>query len=493
MITDKNLFSGALGKLQNIGGSRIYTTPHTVSVPAEYSINVSYNVQGDLVAHSLDGRLWLYRRSRRLGIIALKWNSEQAKLEYAAALNLSNNDDVVLACGLDWVLTNNNIFMVADEEPFIRSTQLFDANILDTFLYSILRTGNIGTSSIDPFTGEAWGKREDNGNSEGTGYFSKNTHLLYPAGTHTFEQCYSLLPAVGDWQIFENFLVHRPNTETITSYNYMQALRPLIPLEFLNGTIAYGTGYNFDHRGIQLFHRNGQIWGRGLYHIGRVSLLPAVFGENGTVLEFYLYISPDYPCSPFLKNSLDVSDSWLNTAIAPIGNEALYGLIPEQADVLASCRCLKSTDGRILLPNTGEWFTLSQNNGQVFFDTLNCTGICIDDNGVQLLLGENVQNMQNFACKTLPQWLAPAGQVEAVTDDFVIASADHSIFCTLLITGFNRQLISPNTLPLTARAFRDANEHFYKLAISESTNSTSRKVFRVNHMISQDTTPKPID
>ena len=408
MITRKNLFSGALGKLQNIGGSRIYTTPHTVSVPAEYSINVSYNVQGDLIAHSLDGRLWLYRRSRRVGIIALKWNSRLAKLEYAAALNLSNNDDIVLACGLDWILTNNNIFMVADEEPYIRSIQLFDANIPDTFLYSILRDSNIGTSGIDPFTGQAWGKREDNGNSEGTGCFNKNTHLPYPTGSHTFEQCYSLLPAVGDWQIFENFLILRPDAETITSYNYMQALRPLIPLEFHNGTATYGTGYNFDHKGIQLFHRNGQIWGRGLYHIGRVFLLPAVFGENSEVSEFYLYINPDYSCSPFLKNALDVSDSWLDTAIAPIGNEALYGVVSEQTDVLINGGCLKSTDGRILLPTTGEWLTLSQNNARIFFDTLSYKGLLLDDNGGQLMLGENVQDIQNAACKTLPQWLAPA-------------------------------------------------------------------------------------
>ena len=492
MIPHQNLFSGALGKLHNIGGSRIYTTPHTVSVPAEYSINVTYNIQGDLVGHSLDGRLWLYRSSRILGIIALKWNAGQGKLEYAAALNLSNNDDVVLACGLDWVLTNNNIFMSADEEPYIRSSRLFDANIPDTFLYSILRSGSIGTSGIDPFTGEAWGKREDNGNAEGTGYFSKSNHLLYPAGTHTFEKCYSLLPAVGDWQIFENFLVRRPDAECISSYNYMQAIRPLIPLEFCNGAAAYGTGYNFDHRGIQLSHCNGEIRGKGLYNIGRISLIPAVFGEGGTVQEYYLYISPDYPCSSFLSNALDTSDAWLNIALAPIGSDALYGVLSKQADTLASSTCFKSTDGRVFIPQTGDFQTISENNGRIFVDALTYKGLLLDDNGAQFLLGEVISDTQNIVCKTLSQWLTPAGHLDAITDGYIVASADNAAFCTSLVTGFNRQFLSPNTIPLTARAFQKSNEDYYRLAISEGEKQNGRKLFGVNQILSQDVTPKAI-
>ncbi len=488
MIPHTNLFTGALGKLQNIGGSRLYTTPHTVSVPAEYSISVTYNIQGDLLAHSLDGRLWLYRRSRRLGIIALKWNSTKGELEYAAAQNISNNDDVILACGLDWILTNNNIFMVADVAPYILSARLFDANIPDTFLYSILRTANIGSSGIDPFTGQAWGKREDNGNSEGTGYFSKATHLLYSAGTHSFEQCYSLLPAVGDWQIFENFLVRRPDAETIGSYNYMQSVRPLIPLEFSNGTISYGTGYNFDHRGIQLLHRNGEIFGRGLHNIGKVSLLPAVFGEDGAVQEYYLYISPD-----FQRNTDYMQyDDWQNVALAALGNSSIYGVMSKQADTLAPDACAKATDGRIFLSETGEWLTLSENNGQIFFDALSYKGLLLDDNGAQLLLGETISDTQNIECRTLPQWLAPAGKVGAVTDEYVVASADNSVFYTSLVTGFNRQFISPNTIPLTPRTFQDARSNRYRLAISEGTNQNSRKVFGVNHLISQDVTTNAI-
>ena len=640
MIPHKNLFSGALGKLENIGGSRIYTTPHTVSVPAEYSINVTMNIQGNLVGHSLDGRLWLYRRSRRLGIIALKWNTENSELEYATGLNISNNDDVVLACGLDWVLTNNNIFMVTDKGEIL-SARLFNDNIPSTFLYSLLRSGSIGASGIDPFTGQAWGKRDDNGNSEGTGYFSKSTRLLYPAGSHSFEQCYSLLPPVGDWQIFENFLVRRPDAESISSYNYMQSVRPLIPLEFANGSPMYGTGYNFDHRGIQLAHRKGEFWAKGFQTIGKVSLLPAVFGENGSVLEFYLYIQPDftlYPYSDFFycsistfdvnpdkylieddetladyepimhsfavsstprnwaeakaicetlgghlatsttadKNrfltSLSTAGCWLgatdeakkgrwmwitgedwyysnwagsqpdnadnsehylmtnfgeaglwndssstatllyicewdyelnendflgclwpNIAPAPIGSEALYGFLSEQADALSGSSCFKSIDGRVLLPESGELLTLSENNARIFFDTLSYKGLLLDDDGGQLMLGEGITDAQDVNCKTLQQWLAPAGQIDAVTDDYIAASADNSAFCTSLITGFNRQFLSPNTIPLTASAFQDSNEVFYRLAISEGANENSRKVFGINKLLSQDVTPEAID
>lgn len=652
MIPHKNLFFGALGKLENIGGSRAYTTPHTVSVPAEHIINVTQNIQGDLIGHSLDGRLWLYRRSRRLGIIALKWNSTKGELEYAAVQNISNNDDVVLACGMDWVLTNNNIFMVSDEEPYIRSARLFDANIPDTYLYSILRSGSIGTSGIDSFTGEAWGKRDDNGNSEGTGYFSKSTHLLYPAGFHSFEQCYSLLPAVGDWQIFENFLVRRPDAESITSYNYMQAVRPLIPLEFNKGLAVYGTGYNFDHRGIQLFNRKGEIFGKGFKNIGKVSLLPAVFGEDGNVQEYYLYISPDfilYPYSDFFychistfdvnpdkeqnneesvgeehtgeeptdyepvihsfavssiartwaeakaacetmgghlatstsaeKNAFLVSliggntvwlggtdeekeDSWRwvtgeewsyinwnsnepndsggedngigedylelqssgmwndanaaatrfyicewdyelkendfigclwpNIAIASIGTKSLYGVVSEQSDAVTPIACIKSTDGRVLIPQTGEFLTLSENNAHIFFDVFTHKGLLLDDDGGQLMLGETISDTQDVSCKTLNQWLAPAGKVDAVTDDYIVASADNSAFCTSLITGFNRQFLSPNAIPLTAKSFQDSKEDYYRLAVSESVNENNRKIFGVNKILSQNITQEAI-
>ena len=664
MIFRENLFSGALGKLWNIGTPKNWATPHTVKIEPDNTFEVPFNIQGDLEAHSLDGRLWFYRRSKRLGIIALKWNSETAKLEYAEARNLSNNSEVVLACGLDWILTNNTIFMVADEAPFIRSAALFDADIPFFFLYSLLRDQRLGESGIDPITGEAWGLHQDNGNSDGNGYFMKNTHLLYPAGSHVFEACYSLLPAVGDWQIFENFLIQRPNaSETIKSYNYMHAVRPLIPLEFNNDeTALYGTGYNFDHRGIQLFHCNGQIWGKGLQSIGKVSLLPAVFGDKDSVQEYYLCIQPDftfYPHSDFffcnisyfdlksgekitseelshdnsedgnaeedflvhsfavsvisrtwaqakaackvlgghlatstseVKNSflasliggktvwlggsdevkegtwqwitgedwdytnwasgepnnsknedflaLQPSGTWNNAGasashyyicewdyvidendflgclwpdLSPVslGSDSLYCVLSEQANTLINKPCVLSSDARIFRPQTGDFTSLSDNNGQSFFDVLSYKGLWLDDNGAQILLGESVDDPQVWECKTLPQWLAPAESIYAVTEDYVAASADKALFLTSLKTGFNRQFIFPNTMPLSARSFaadslrepqqgtsetqQDSSQEFYRLAISETSNESNRKVFSVCRLLDHDITPQTIE
>ncbi|MBR1486669.1 MAG: hypothetical protein IJ597_05380 [Synergistaceae bacterium] len=71
----KDLFSGSLGKLNNHGGSRIYTTPNTILVPPEYEIDIG--AHGDFVSCSLDGRLWLFQKSRFFHhLIVLRWDAE---------------------------------------------------------------------------------------------------------------------------------------------------------------------------------------------------------------------------------------------------------------------------------------------------------------------------------------------------------------------------------------------------------------------------------
>ena len=73
-------FAGPLGKLKNIGSSKIYTTPHTVKIDPEYSITLPDEVQGELIAQSRDGRLWFYLDDTTLHIVALKWNQETARM-----------------------------------------------------------------------------------------------------------------------------------------------------------------------------------------------------------------------------------------------------------------------------------------------------------------------------------------------------------------------------------------------------------------------------
>ena len=510
------------------------------------------------------------------------------KLILAATQTFSDSDDVPLARGFDWVLTNNHIFMVSDESPHIFMSKLFDADIPDTFLYSVLRNKNIGTSGFDPLTHQAWGMRSDNGNSEGIGRFSKNTHMLYPAGTHIFEQCYSLLPSVGDWQIFENFLIRRPDASSSGSYNSMYSLRPLIPLELSRGTATYGTGYNFDHRGIQLFHKDGEIWGKGAQVIGKVSILPAVFDEYGTVQEYYLYIQPDftfYPYSDFFycniktfdvnpdkellddegftsdyepilhffavstiartwaeakaicealgghlatstsdeKNTflttLTTAEVWLggtdeaeegnnnsastalryicewdyaideneflgylwpNISIASIGDNSVYGFLPEQADALSSGACFTANNTKLFSPQNNEWINLSEHEGKVFIDTVNSQALILYEKGAGLVhdVGSPIDDYQ---CNNLPQWIVPAGKVEAVTSDYVVASADKSSFCTSLVTGFNRQVISPCALPLSGMSFTDRKNSSYRFAIQESTED-DKKTLAIHHL-----------
>ncbi len=490
MITHSNSFLGALGNIRNIGGSRAFTTPNTIKVEPAYSLDIDYNIKGELIAHSLDGRLWFYKRGRRLGIIALKWNSNTARLEYATAKNISNNDDVILACGIDWILSNNNIFMVSVYEPYIISSSLFEDDGKDNFLYSILRQSSMKETSSDPFTNQVWGKRSDNGNSEGNGFFSKNTHLLYPAGTHTFEQCYSNLPAIGDWQIFENFLIRRPDADSLNSYNSMLSLRPLIPFEARYGsTPAYGTGYNLDHRGIQLACQYGQLWGRGLYNIGRVCILPTVFGDNDEVLEYYLYIAPDFPCSPFLSSAPDINDEWLNMAIIPRSTDNTYGFLTQQTDALSNRTCIQAPQAKLFLPDSNEWLDLSDYNGVLFADNLNSSALVLHDKGA-IFFNEDIIRAD---CTTLPQWLAPAGHVQTVSREYVIGEADNSMFYTSLNNALCRQALSKETMPPSPNTFQDNEGYSYKLILHEETNTDNKKSFDCFSLVYPETITKSLN
>lgn len=637
-MINKNLFVGPLGKLQHIGGSKAFTTPNTVAVSPDYSVKVNDNIQGDLVVLSRDGRLWFFRKNNILAAIALKWNTKTSRLEFAASSKVKGNTDTFIANGKDWLLTNNNIFMVTDEEPYILSAKLWDDNMPEAFLYSVLRANGVGSSAIDTFTNQAWGKREDNGNSDGKGLFSKNNHLLYPKGTHTFEQCYSLLPAVGDWQIFENFLIRRPDNPFNNSYHFMLNLRPLIPLEFCGNNPVYGTGYNFDHRGIQLAYSNGQIWGRGRYHIGRVSLLPAVFDENGEPVEFYLYISPDFPLigqffdlqyfnghsfkvvhvsgnwsyaksfceamgghlatstsqeknnflasltekivwiggtdeaeegswrwingeawsysnwfngypdnAQYQEHYLELNyggtglwndnkdyairegficewdsliDSFPNASFLDLGlllgdNSNVAGVLMEQSGALSNTLCSKASQPVIFNPENMSWLplqklflqdeqTLDNLRGSLWLDAAASEALYLHDEGAALLSGSDEQNMKVFNCRTLNQWFAPAGIVSAVSDDFILAETDKSMFMTFIASGFNRQILPKCALPLSwVMASDNEGNIAHRLAVepvSVSSKITSFDVHSLNisqqeisHIEWQDIYKSPIE
>ena len=475
----RNLFTGSLGKISHIGGSRIYTTPNTVEVSGT-SYEISARVQGEFVTHSLDGRLWIYQRGTRYGMLALKFKSETEKLEFATSRTITLTNERILARGLDWILTSKNIYMVSDESPYIFSASLYDSNIPEKYLYSILRSGvnsekpsgfsvNVG-SGVDPFTKEAWGKSETNGNSDGSGYFSRDTELLKLAGSFVLDKSYSVLPSVGDWQILPNFLLRRPDAALNESYNGQKNLRPLIPLEFnlySDGSAypSYGCGYEHD---ISLAMIDGELWARGFSHIGKVKILPAVFSESGEVEEYYLYISPEYPCSPFDEKaslSLNANDDWLKLKIAKFG-----GYLSEQSNSLSDGLVETSDDTRIFSLQAKEYSEQlpEESAGKFYVDVLNSKGLILHDNGAKFFNGAD------YECRGLSQWLAPGGKVESISDDSVVSSIDGGLLNTSIQTGFNRQLLRVENPIMTAKNYAGS-----RLILSEYEVS-GRKSFHVN-------------
>ena len=155
MIPNKNFFVGSAGKLRNIGGSRMYTIPHTINVPVEYEITTSTN--GVFLTCSLDCRLWLFSDS----IIALKWNESNSKMEVATSSQVSV--EKVISRGIDWILTDDTFFQVLDDSPYLFSETV---SLSENF-------------SVDAF--------------------------------------YSFLPPVSSWQIVKNFLIKRYDNNSSAS------------------------------------------------------------------------------------------------------------------------------------------------------------------------------------------------------------------------------------------------------------------------------------
>lgn len=435
----KDLFFGALGRTDNHGGSRMFSTPNTVRIDPEYSIDI--NINRNFVTCSLDGRLWAFGSGTTYVLFAFTWNEETSQLEQIAYLNFRG--ERIIARGLDWLLTARTLIFISDDEPYINTANLFEGT--GRFLFSILR------SSI---TTQAWGIG-NNGNSEGWGFFNKNN----VAG---FEQCYSFLSSAGDWYITPNFLVRK---DFESSYNSMRLLRPLIPLEF-NGTNtpSYGIGYNVGS--IQLVRRNNAIFGRGATNIGRVFLLPAVFSEDGKPLEFYLYISPDYVFSR------PNDDDWPNMPIIVSQNGSIYGFASEQIDSLNNSFCHSSDKFFDAVNN--EW---KDYYGSIFFDCLNSSAAGIQDEGLTLFHDE----ITKLQCKALPQWIAPAGSISCITDSLICCSGEKFMFATNIARQFSRNITDIKILPLSAVTYSADNEHI-RLSLGET--SGSRKNISVNHFTS---------
>ena len=404
----------------------MFTTPNTRKVTPEYEITTNIPSIAEFITCSLDGRLWVFRRSRRYYIAVFKWDDFTQKFGFIHSIALNNTN--FIARGVDWLLTDNTIVQASDDEPYVFTANLFDDDG-ESFFYSSLRS-KVLSSGIDPITKAAWGLSESNGNSEGYGYFKRST-LLQSVNKH-----YSMLPAVGDWHIIKNFLVRKADNPLTEAHNSMLNIRPLIPLEFNGSTPAHGCGFDND---IFLTYYNGELWGRGLYHIGRCYILPAVFDESGNPQEFYLYISPDYP-------RINVAQAEkLNLGVLKIADN-VYGFLTSQASSLDEGLCYSSDDPKIFKPSAKQWQEISQ-SGQMFIDTLNHSGLVLNDDGAIFLNGAS------YECKGLRQWLAPAGIVDAASEQSVISSSDNFALAVYPQQGFHRESLTGKKLPLSAKAY----------------------------------------
>lgn len=596
MIPNKNLFAGALGKLQNIGGSKVFTIPHTVDVPVQYQVNS--NLVGDFVTCSLDGRLWGLKRSNRFTFFALKWNTDSHKLEFAASITRIN--DTVLARGLDWILTGKVLIKVLDDSPYIATFNLFS----DSSLLTLQEGQNIA-----------------------------HCYSILPP-LREFETVDDVPVLINEFQIVENLLIRRD------SNGYM--LSRLIPLEFFQTRILqcsnlFSDDLSLSHSDNHIIAHNSRLWGAGKYALGEVFLLPAVFDAQGKATTFYLYFQHEHKlprspqflrllindldnltitpfdghsfalirkftswedakndciargghlatctskekndfldslaegteawlgavrkafhdnwvwvngeeweyenwcnkiiddeyshtrnCGMFLSHifneynglifeyvklqldddwtvqygdkknvyicewdSLDVYDTWLNHMNDELDS---YSLAPAfLGDILHGYKfnsghnlCSMSDDNNLLNPVAGEWEPLSEHNGNIHFDVNQSNAISLDNNGANLLLDDNLR----IDCNTLNQWLAPAGHVDALDDNFIVSSADNLALVTLPQSAFMREALHNKVLPMSAPLGNG-----YRFSLGHSNNSSNRKIIDVNQIASNVNPPQPV-
>lgn len=318
----KDLFVGASGRLNNHGGSRMFTTPHTINVPPEYTVETDVPSVAEFVTCSLDGRLWVYRRSRRYYVAAFRWDENTQRLVFVGTTILSNESFVMR--GADWILTDKSLIQSIDDEPYITRTTYTDSSYLDTI-----------------------------------------------------KKSYSFFPEIETWQKIQGeqiIRVDNPPSETL-----QESTQSLVtPLEF--HYYSENDIKAFTEFSPKLCYINGQLYGKGKAHIGRAYLLPRTFNEDGEPEDFYLYISPDYLRS--YNGSFDDNDGWENLRVAPFTHESVAIFTPQNDDYSI---CKKATNAQIFTLPNGESLDLSADNGALFFDALTGSNLALNDKSASLL------------------------------------------------------------------------------------------------------------
>lgn len=370
----------------------MFTTPNTISVPPEYEIETDVPSVAEFVTCSLDGRLWIWRRSRRYYVAVFRWNEETEKLVFVNTTIL--NGETVIKRGVDWILTDKSLILSSDDEPYISRTE----------------------------------------------YESSDTTY-----TDTINKSYSFFPELETWQEIQSGQVIRVADAPNQALQVIsQSL--LTPLEFhyySDDDIQAVTEFN-----PQLCYCNGQLYGKGKAHIGRAYLLPRTFKENGDVENFYLYVSPDYLRSyDKTRKKFNDNDGWDNLILAPLNSNSVCSFTPANGDYGL---CKKAENGQVLSFPQIEQLDYSANNGAIFFDGLTGSNLMLNDNGASLL-----RDSLSYECKGLSQWIAPSGKVDVISPQYAISSFDTGTLATFTQQGLHRELLTQKTIPLTAKDYTE--------------------------------------
>ena len=356
----------------------MFTTPNTINVPPEYEVETDVPSVAEFVTCSLNGRLWVFKRSRRYYVAVFRWDEDTQRLVFVSTTVLSNLN--IIRRGIDWILTDSMIILSLNDEPYILQEEY---------------------SSDDDI-----------------------------AGSDIINYSSSFFPELETLE--EKFL---PTIQVIEENDVIEKLIlgiELIPLEFhyySDDDIRAFTDFI-----PKLVYCNGYLYGKGIRNIGRVFLLPRSFTKEWTCNSFYLYISPDYKRSYDSENqTVDSNDGWDKLIIAPINANSVAVFTPQENN---SVFCKKTEDTEIYLLPQGEKFNFIHNNDVMFFDGLTQFTCIVNDEGISFL-----HNELFFEGKGLQQWLAPSGKIETIEASFVISPFDNNILVTYIKQNLYRELI----------------------------------------------------
>lgn len=413
MITNNFSFFGALGNAQNIAASNFLSIPNTIDVPHEYSIDTDVPSVAEFLTCSLNGRLWLFRRSRRFYVAVLKWHEDTQRLVFVSTIAFSNEN--IIRRGVNWILTDKSLVLSSDDEPFFSRIE-YDAD---------------DTTFID-----------------------------------ALNQSYSLFPELETWEEIQYGIVHIQNPP---SDEYKEIKREvLIPFEFH----YYSDDNILDFTDFipQLYYFYGQLYGKGKAHIGKVYLFPYRFNGNGEPNNFCLYISPDYlRVYDTEKQDFDDNDGWDKLMIAPLNSTSIGIFTPQNDDTNDdTMECKKAENGLVFALPQNKQFDYSANNGTIFFDLFTHYNLVLNDLGASFLHDDI-----HYECNALRQWIAPTGIINNILLKTVISALNNSYLATYFERGFCREFISENILPIAINYSLNKN---LSLGIADVNNKKNIRV-----------------